>query len=174
MVESFYKMENNYDCGPCAVAFAICNFDNQFAIPFSDELKLIKERWGWNDHNNAWDNLQDSPWHHFAVLKTSKYNWKIRTCGEVLGDQCGNNKTVILIHSPSHPYLQQHWVVLHGTGPDSVFVHWGDGEIRAISKKDFAVWYAGGSPACAYEVGIGNGKLTWYQKFYVWLTGRFP
>lgn len=157
-----YSQMNKTDCGPAAVAFVT-----------GQPLQTVKKLWGWHDYNDERDNLLDSPWHAFALLEKLKLQFQICNCSKIIQGKALPNKTVILIHNPSNPILQQHWCVLYGNDNENVFLHMGDGKVHSISKDKFQKLYSNGTPSCAYEVGIGNYKLSWYQRWYAWLTGKF-
>lgn len=157
-----YSMEEKYDCGPAALAFVT-----------GQPLQIIKKLWEWRGHGDQRDNIYDTPWNSFSLLSKLKIKFQICNCSKIVQGKASNDKTIILIHNPASPILLQHWVVLHSVTPTHVLVHWGDGSIKAFPKDQFQKLYAGGTPACAYEVGIGNYKLSWYQRLYVKLTGVF-
>lgn len=160
-----YQMRTENSCGPDAMACA-CNIDHA----------AIDRAWG-IEKIGLFNNAADTPWNHFAALAKLNMPWKIRTCGDIQASRCTNQKTVILVHSLDHPLLAQHWVVLNAVYPDgTVSVHWGDGALKVFNSTAFQRLYSGGKnigPQCAYEVGIGATRLSWYQRFYAWLTGKF-
>ena len=136
---------------------------------------------GWNSYNDSRDNALDTPWNHFALLAKLNIPWKIRTCGEILNGTAKPEKTIILIHAlpgegflgKLNPLFSQHWVILQSVNPTHVLVHFGNNTIRQYTHEVFQRLYSGALPACAYEVGIGSTKLTWYQRAYAYLTGKF-
>lgn len=164
-----YRMRCQGDCGPAAIAFAT-GIDQ-------DTVERVMDWQHYHDNpiQALREDLQDSPWHHFAAIVKLGQTFILRSCRDVMTGVAKPNKTIILLHPDArHALRVQHWVVLAGHDPDGVVkVHWGDGTIRRI--PDFEEWYSRGTPACAYEVAPTGGqrKLTWYQRLYVWLTGRF-
>jgi hypothetical protein len=134
----------------------------------------------WQHHHGLGglrEDLQDSPWHHFAAVAKLGQTWKIRTCRDLLTGAATVGKTLILLHpNARHPLLAQHWVVYAGRDAKdgTVLVFWGDG-MPARRVPDIEEWYSAGAPACAYEIlpSGGQTRLTWWQRFYVWLMGRF-
>lgn len=157
-----YLMQTQTDCGPAALSFAT-------GVDYS----RVCSSWGWENHGDVRDDLLDSPWHHFAVLEKLRIQFQIVTCGAIMAGKCGPNKTVILLHNLESPFLKQHWVVLESANPEYVSVHWGDGSVKRFAHAAFQKAYSAGTPACAYEVGKGRYKLSWYQRLWVTLTGRF-
>ena len=161
-------METKNDCGPVALLGALMT--KGYKIDRAALLRL----WDWQEYKDLRVDLQDSPWHHFAVLDRLNIPKKIRKCWEIWQGQCGNGKTVILVHDLEDPYLAQHWVLLDEVGTaGNVSLHWGNGKTRIFSRKQFELMYSLGSPACAYEVGIGSVGLTWYQRTYVKVMNKF-
>lgn len=161
-------MQTEADCGPVALLGALLT--KGYKIDRAALLRL----WDWQDYQDLRVDLQDSPWHHFAVLEKLNIPWKIRTCGEVCRGVCGKGTTVILLHDLEDPYLKQHWVLFDEAGSHgNVSLHWGDGKPRIFSQKQFELMYSLGSPACAYEVGIGTVGLTAFQRLYVNVLNRF-
>ena len=160
-----YQMRTENSCGPDAMACAT-----------SIDHDAVDRAWGIDDIGK-FKNIADTPWNHFAALKKLNIPWTIRTCGDIQAGRCANQKTVILVHSTDHPLLAQHWVVLNAVYPDgTVSLHWGDGSLKVYGPESFRRLYSGGKnvgPQCAYEVGIGSTSLSWYQRLYAWVTGKF-
>lgn len=155
-------MHTHTDCGPAALAFVT-----------GEGYDRLCGLWGWKNHGDQRDNLLDSPWHHFSALEKLRLPFRIVTCGTILRGEATPNKTMILLHNLENPILVQHWVVLAGIESDAALVHWGDGSIKRFSREAFEKAYSAGTPACAYEVGKGKYKLSWYQRLWVMLTGKF-
>lgn len=163
-----YKMRCSGDCGPAAIAF-VTGIDQ-------DTVERVMD---WQHHHGLGglrEDLQDSPWHHFAAVVKLGQTFKLRTCRDLLTGAATPNKTIVLLHPNSrHPLLAQHWCVYAGRTPSGqVLVHWGDG-LPPRTVYDFEEWYSAGAPACAYEIMPTGGqtRLTWYQRLYVWLMGKF-
>ena len=80
--------------------------------------------------------------------------------------RAAQGSTIILIHNPAAPILQQHWVVLQGYSPSGVWLYWGDKEQpRHVQWDAFKTLFLGGWPNCAYQIL----PLTWWQRFKRWL-----
>jgi hypothetical protein len=83
-----------------------------------------------------------------------------------------------LIHLEENPVLYQHWVILvdplkYTKHPDLLAIDYGDGTVRLIAKTDFQKLMQSGFPECAYIVGEGISKISWYEKMYCKLIGLF-
>ncbi len=173
VVIQYPKMRCSGDCGPTAIAFVLAN------LGLAIDQDQVERAMDWQHHHGLGgirEDLQDSPWHHFAAIVRLGLQFKLHTCLEVRMGKAPADRTIILVHPNSrHPILAQHWVTFAGLDENkTVLVHWGDGNPpRAV--PDFEEWYSRGTPACAYEIVRegGQSKLTWYQRFYVWLTGKF-
>ena len=145
----------------------------------------VDAAWGIRDISKFSD-LQDSPWAAFSALAALGIPWKIRTCGDILNGIAKPEKTIILIHALAtpglvgalSPFLNQHYVALKAVSTGFVTCYFGakdakGDDTRTWTFDTFSKIYSGGSPACAYEVGIGDTKLTWYQWAYAKLVGKF-
>lgn len=162
---SAYQMLTDHDCGCRAMVAAS-----------GRPAAVIQDAWTAEEYDNLLADINDSPWHHWAVLRRLGLQWKIRTCRDLLTVNATPGKTLVLIHpNARHPLLVQHWVVYDGMAAGSVRLHWGDGTIRLVPSPDFEEMYARGTPACAYEIveSGGQSQLTWFQRLWVWLMGRF-
>lgn len=162
-----YLMRTDSDCGPAALA-AVLN----------ESYENLLDRWpgGWKDGDRGILGApNDTPYDHFSLLAGMGIPWQVRTCREILAGEATNDKTLILLHALDHPYLSQHWVVLKEVTPVLVTVWWGKPEcqVKQFTAENFRQLYAGGWPACAYEIGIGDTKLSWWQRLVAWLTGTF-
>lgn len=177
MCKPSYEMENDFDCGPAAMAFAL-----------GKDVRSLKKFWGWRDFDNSKDNLLDSPYHHFNMLSRMLCEHLTVDANDIIAHRCPNNKTVILLHfvkdeedkcylaflkEQIYATLNQHWVVLHSVVNEHVIVHWGDGQLRAFPAKVFKKWYTAGFPNCAYLVGRGRTSVPWYVRIYARVTGKF-
>lgn len=164
-----YKMRCGGDCGPAAVSF--CTQIDQ---------DVVEQAFYWQHHHELGglrEDLQDHPWAHFDAVVKLGFSWKLRKCRDLLDGTATPNKTIVLLHPDArHKLLAQHWVVYAGRDYDGVVLcHWGDGKPpRRI--PEFEEWYSWGTPACAYEIvkkGEGQTKLTWFQRFYIWIMRKF-
>lgn len=155
-----YLQKTKYDCGIRALCYVL-------QVPYEDMKKI----WNWNEHNDFRDNFKDSPIHHYNVM--FKLNTKHRNLSltEILEGNYVASKTMVLIHFEENPYTLQHWVVLekpneYSKTEDKIFMNYGDGTIHGVTKNDFIKLFTGGFPNCAYIVGEGECKLSWYEKLY--------
>lgn len=138
-----YKMENSYDCGPCAMSSIT-------GLPVS----TVKSVWGWKDYNSVLDDLLDTPLNHYAFLNEIGCKYKIVTCSEILQGKAIPRRTMILIHSPNNPLFAQHWTILYDY-PSSTTVNllMGDGDFyHSYTIEKFQELYSAGTPACAYQL----------------------
>lgn len=148
-------------CGPDAFAFAAQLDQN-----------VVDNAWDIDDINQFHD-LKDSPWHHFVVAESLGIPFRTLTLAQVLAGDFQQDRCMTLIHDPENPLLAQHWIVVHSIEGDKVRFYDGKRPLPVqVSKSLMTSMYAAGSPACAYELGRGDQKTTWYQRWYVWLTNR--
>lgn len=167
MTPQYPKMRCAGDCGPSCISFAT-----------GIDQDAVEHAMEWQHHHGMGgirEDLQDSPWHHFAAIAKLGLQFKIVTCQQILSGVAPIG-TVILIHPDSrHALTAQHWVTFAGLDTNRVVtVNWGDGKPpRAV--PDFDEWYSVGTPACAYSIVKegGQSRLTWYQRLYVWLFNKF-
>jgi len=166
-----YRMRSEQDCGPAALSAAL-------SLPY----ELILDRWpgGWRE--SGFGRLgapADTPFDHFALLETLGRSWRIVTADQILRGTCAKNQTLILVHAPEHPIMQQHWVLLADVLDGCVYAHWGDGDCRKLNRASFLELYWGGRwglVRCAYEVNTDlctTRKLSWWKRLIAKLTGRF-
>lgn len=166
-------MRTKSDCGPAAIAAAS-------GLPYEQVMAAWPSKFR--------GNLQDSPLHHKATLRNLGLRQRVVTCGDILAGRCPAGLTIVLLHSLDNPatplpedLLQQHWVVVARVDPAvpsqaqaRVFVHWGDGTLKAFAAEAFQVVYAGGpvsGPACAYVIGEGEvPRMTLAERLYLWLS----
>jgi hypothetical protein len=159
-----YRMRTDSDCGPAALAELV-------GLPY--ERVMAKWPGGWL--NNAMGGRlapNDTPYDHFVLLNRVGMPFRIVTLGMILNGECANNKTAILIHNLKKPILSQHWVILAGVSGD-VSLHMGDGTVKGFSPALFSDLYSKGWPACAYEIGKGGYKVSWWQRLVAKITGRW-
>lgn len=102
----------------------------------------------------------DSPIHHKAALRNLGQRRRIVTLAQILAREVQPGRVVVLMHQPGNPFLAQHWAVYHGhmeaTDGPKIRMAMGDGRCVGFSVSTFTRCYAGGAPACAYEVGVGE------------------
>ena len=181
MTMDTYRMRGEKTCGPDAFAFA---------AEISPECAMALFQW--KQHGGLREDIQDSPLHHFYVLRQTGRPWRMRTCGQILSGDFKPNKVVCLLHlyDKNRPgwlpsfferlwwaitgTLYQHWMVIRKVEGGKVFLHWGNGTIREFTAKQFARMYSVGSPACAYEIdAAGDRELSWWERSYVRVTNFF-
>lgn len=82
-------------------------------------------------------------------------HWKAnKTLMQLLQGDYTPGKCIVLIHNPSNPTLQQHWVVLGAKKHDhsGYEVFWGDSEApRFITEKMLKEYFLAGWPNCAFQ-----------------------
>lgn len=161
-------MRCSHDCGPCAISY-VTGIDQ-------DTVERVIGWQHYHGHGSVREDLQDSPWHHFDAIVRLGQTFRLRTCADLLSGRATPEKTVVLVHPDSRsPLLVQHWTVYAGLDTDGVpLLHWLDGR-PPRRVPDLEELYSRGAPACAYEVMPDGGqkRLTWYQRLYVRVMGRF-
>ena len=155
----------------------------------------IRDNWpgGWIDSGFGKIGFpNDTPYDHFGLLEAIGRKYRILTVGMIRDGACFANKTAILIHFPDpgtaprglfswlwrllFPLMHQHWVILKEVRSDRVSVWYGGtgpDQTKTWTWDEFIKLYAGGWPACAYEIDKGDGKLTRWQWFVAKTTGKF-
>jgi hypothetical protein len=160
-------MRTPRSCGPDAVAAA----SGRSAIE-------VDAAWGIR-HIASFGDLQDSPWHHWVVLERLGLKWQPRTLQQILSGEFVRGKAVVLLHASDDPatlepeqLTMQHWAIIESidTSAQAVNIWLGDGLLRSKPISWLTKAYSRGSPACAYEIGRGDGRTTWYQRLYVAIT----
>ena len=173
-----YLMHTQDDCGPAALTEALNNAG--YAISYDKITEIMK----WKEHKiGVFTDLLDTPPAHFQVLKTLGIPYKIVTVNDIKAGEAVAGVTIILIHSLSSPFLQQHYVVLRRVDPvnNKIIVQWGDGTDKQFSFDNFQNIYSIGGPTnTAYQVGEygKQPKKIWQiigtmvAKFMRWAVGR--
>ena len=106
---------------------------------------------------------------YLALTRLGKWKKNI-TWSDLESQRATHGKTIILIHPPEHPYLTQHYVVLHRYVPGAFSCFWGmpmapgrDANIPVIVPvEEMKKLYLAGYPNCAFEVT----NDTWYDRLY--------
>ena len=95
-----------------------------------------------------------NPWNLYRALIDIGY-WKAnKTLIQLLKGDYTPGKCIVLIHNPSSPTLQQHWVVLGAKRHDhsGYEVFWGDSESpRFITEKMLKEYFLAGWPNCSFQ-----------------------
>jgi hypothetical protein len=160
-----YRMRTAVDCGPAAISSAT-------GIDYEKILASWPGGWLGSGFGRA-GIPNDTPFDHFAILQKLGIPWRLATCGEILAGKCPDRRTIVLIHYPDCPIIKQHWVILRGVTPGTASIDMGNGAISLQTRASFSGLYADGWPACAYVVGEGSGRLSWWQSIIARLTGKF-
>lgn len=177
-------MLDSDDCGP-GIEVSLCDLDRE----------TVLQKWpgGWIGGDRGRLNApNDTPWDHFCFLERLGKKFQIATCEGILRGEYPVDKTAILIHAgdmiPPKTWwdwlcswirgtYQQHWAILQAVVPGtSVSLWWGgQGEdaIKTFTADAFRAAYSRGWPNCAFEVGRGPGKITFWQSLVANLTGKF-
>lgn len=81
--------------------------------------------------------------------------WKAnKTLTQLLKGDYEPGKCIVLVHNPTNPTLQQHWVVLGAKLPDhgGYEAFWGDSETpRFITEKMLKEYFLAGFPNCSFQ-----------------------
>lgn len=162
-----YRMRTPQSCGPDAVVAASGRTATE-----------VDAAWG-ICHIASFGDLLDSPWHHWVAIERLGLHWQLLTLQQILSGEFVRGKAIILLHAPDDPatlepeqLTKQHWAVVESVNPSTrtVDIWLGDGLLRSKPLEWIIAAYSRGTPACAYEIGRGNGRTTWYQRLYVMLT----
>lgn len=182
-----YIMLEESDCGP-GIEVSLCDLPR--------EEILAKWPGGWQG-GDAGDRGRlgapnDTPWDHFALLQSLKRKFQIATCEGIIRGEFPVDKTAILLHEgePIPPKTwwekicawfrgtyRQHWVILQAVEPGKDVSVWsgrkGEDAIWHFTAEAFRLAYSRGWPNCAFEVGRGSGKITFWQSLVANSTGKF-
>lgn len=136
-------MRGKTDCEVAAIANA-CGVTYEQALDALDYRRLPK---------GLENPILGNPWNLYRALIRLGF-WKRNvTLSDLLRGTAEPGKTVVLLHDPQNPTLQQHWVTWHGKTGDHHALAWGDSrELRYISSYQFADYFRKGWPNCAFTV----------------------
>lgn len=181
-IMSFYEMRRPDDCGPAAIAAVT-------RMAYSDVIKDWPGGWLSTDKGKL-GIPNDTPWDHAVFLESKNLRFRYVSFEDIATDKCVGNRTIILLHLLDigekktffqkikqffYPTFNKHWVVLHSvsTERNTISLHWGNGEIKTHTLEHFKKLFKGAWPICAYIVGDGDTKMSWFTRTFAKLTGRF-
>lgn len=140
-------MKEDRDCHVAAIATACdVNYDTaKKALSHVDLLGPLESP------------VFSNPWNLYRALLCLGF-WKRNiTLSDLLEGNCKPGKTIILLHMPESPTLQQHWVVWGGISVGRHLLYWGDSETpRAVTPVKLKDYFLLGNPNCAFEVYKAN------------------
>lgn len=148
-------MRNGTDCEVAAIATAS-------GIPY----EKVQDAFLVGDCGPLTNPVRGNPLASYAALSRLGL-WKRNIAwGDLAERKAEPGKTIILIHSPDAPILQQHWVVLAGYTDTGFLCYWGDSEQpRHVSSGKMLELFLGGWPNCAYQIIQGSA----WQRFLRWI-----
>lgn len=137
-------MRGQTDCEVAAIANA-CGVTYDQSREVLDWRRLPK---------NLENPVCGNPWNLYRALISLGYWKKNITLTDLLTGTAEPGKTIVLIHNPESPTLQQHYVTWHGK--DCYGRHllaWGASqEFRRVSPDLLSDYYRRGWPNCAFQV----------------------
>lgn len=119
------------------------------------------------------DDLTASPLHLDAALRKLRIASRIVTDEEIIAGFTRPGKTIVLVHSPKAPMLNQHYVNVLDVTPIRVLLGWNTAEtpVKWVTPEEFRALYRKGFPNYAIEIGTGSIRgLSWYSRFWVWFS----
>jgi len=136
-------MRDQTDCEVAAIANA-CGVAYEQAKAALDWRRLPK---------GAENPVYGNPWNLYRALISLGF-WKRNvTLTDLLAGKAEPGKTVVLLHDPQSPTLQQHWVTWHGFTGAYHGLAWGDSQkLRFITSERLADYFRKGWPNCAFTV----------------------
>lgn len=178
----FYYQRTPDDCGPAAISAVT-------GIRYDEVLKDWPGGWLDSDRGN-FGVPNDTPYDHGMFLESKKIPYRYVSFSEIVSDKCIGNKTIILLHLQNfgdkktfwqkikdyfYPTFNKHWVVLHSVSVErnTISLYWGNGEIKTYTLEHFEKLFKGAWPRCAYIVGQGNSKQSFFTKLFAKMTGRY-
>lgn len=180
-----YVMLSDIDCGPAAL-------HSVTGLAYRSILSSWPGGWSESNDRGPLGVPNDTPWDHFALLADRGIPFRIVTCGDILEGRAPRDRTLVLMHAVAPigpeatvwerlkslvvPIMGQHWVIFHGVSPEGNIGLWTGNPRKPLvwlPPDDFAEGYSAGWPACAYCVGEGSTRLSWWQRLVAWLSGRF-
>lgn len=136
-------MREKTDCEVAAIANA-CGVTYDRAANALDWRRLPKD---------AENPVFGNPWNLYRALISLGFWKKNVTLTDLLSFRAEPGKTVVLIHDPQNPTLQQHWVTWHGISGASHLLAWGQSqELRRVSAAVLTEYFRKGWPNCAFTV----------------------
>lgn len=136
-------MRGKTDCEVAAIANA-CGVTYDEALDALDWHRLPK-----GTENPVFGN----PWNLYRALIALGFWKKNIALTDLLSFHAEPGKTVVLIHDPQNPTLQQHWVTWHGRAGDFHTLAWGDSQqLRCVPDYQLIDYFRKGWPNCAFTV----------------------
>lgn len=164
-------MKTDFDCGPVASYNANQVHDpKNFKMTYTEFLRA----WKFPNTGTFKDNLRDQPGDHLTVLRKLKILHRRVHIEELLDGKAPAGKTVVLMHNPESPALQQHWVRFIRFDFLSGMYHfdWGNGSYRAYNRQKVYEMFTAGVPDYAYCIGESEpGRLARFFNWF-WLQLR--
>jgi hypothetical protein len=158
-------MQHQTDCEVAAIATAL-------QISYDEAKSAL--RWQTLPFN-ANNPIYGNPYNLYIALMNLKH-WKMnKTLTQLLKGDYEPGKCIVLIHNPSNPTMQQHWVVLGEKRPDhgGYEVFWGDSEApRFITEKMLKEYFLAGWPNCSFVPYKAHIIRIWWEKIKVWLFDK--
>lgn len=137
-------MKEDRDCHVAAIATA-CDVDYDTAKKALSHVDLL---------GPLESPIFSNPWNLYRALLNLGY-WKRNiTLADLLTGNFAPMKTIVLIHYPDNPLLQQHWVVHAGISKAGNHIMlWGDGDKpHLISPDRLKEYMLKAWPNCAFEI----------------------
>lgn len=136
-------MREKTDCEVAAIANA-CGVTYDRAANALDWRRLPKD---------AENPVFGNPWNLYRALISLGFWKKNVTLTDLLSFRAEPGKTVVLIHDPQNPTLQQHWVTWHGMAGPAHLLAWGQSqELKRVSAAVLTEYFRKGWPNCAFTV----------------------
>jgi hypothetical protein len=150
-------MRSKTDCEVAALATAL-------GITWEESQKLLD----WRRLPKGLENpVFGNPLNLYRALADAGY-WKInKTLTQLLKGDYTPGKCIMLVHNPSNPTMQQHWILLGAKRPDhgGFDVFWGDSEQpRFITESMLKEYFLGGWPNCSFEPYKAHIIRIWWEK----------
>jgi hypothetical protein len=94
-----------------------------------------------------------NPWNLYKALIKLGFWKKNITLNDLLSGNAEAGKTIVLLHSPINPTLEQHWVTWHGVNKGFHLLAWGDSqEFKQVTESQLTDLFKKGFPNCAFQV----------------------
>ncbi|MBF0406699.1 MAG: hypothetical protein HQM10_05055 [Candidatus Riflebacteria bacterium] len=150
-------MKTKSDCEIAAIATAC-------SVSYDRAKKAI----AWKDLPGELENpIYGNPENLYLALIKLGFWKKNIVLSDLLSGKATPGKTIVLIHKPTNPISQQHWVVWAGKNDKGKHLfYWGDSEKPVtVSEKSLSDYYCKGWPNCAFEVYKASIWQLLWQKF---------
>lgn len=149
-------MRHETDCEVAAIATA-CH------VPYEKARKALS----WQQLRGIENPIYGNPINLYrALIKLGfwKRNIKFR---DLCNGKAKPGKTIVLIHRPEHPIIQQHWVVWAGLDKNNNHrLWWGNNDkmCAVISSATMSAYFHRGWPNCAFEIYKANAFRIFWEK----------